>query len=54
MQVYWNWTWDQHVEHDVPKLLTYISDETGSRVHYVGVSLVRECIDYCDFLPPYK
>ncbi|OAE30782.1 hypothetical protein AXG93_3522s1020 [Marchantia polymorpha subsp. ruderalis] len=36
---YWNWTWDQHVEHDVPKLLTYISDETGSRVHYVGVSL---------------
>ncbi|BFI27896.1 lysosomal acid lipase/cholesteryl ester hydrolase [Marchantia polymorpha subsp. ruderalis] len=37
--VYWNWTWDQHVEHDVPKLLTYISDETGSRVHYVGVSL---------------
>ncbi|PTQ26429.1 hypothetical protein MARPO_1733s0001, partial [Marchantia polymorpha] len=36
---YWNWTWDQHVEHDVPKLLAYISDETGSRVHYVGVSL---------------
>ncbi|OAE30283.1 hypothetical protein AXG93_2956s1360 [Marchantia polymorpha subsp. ruderalis] len=36
---YWNWSWDQHVEHDVPKLLTHIRDETGSRVHYVGVSL---------------
>ncbi|BBN01336.1 lysosomal acid lipase/cholesteryl ester hydrolase [Marchantia polymorpha subsp. ruderalis] len=39
MQAYWNLTWVQHVEHDVPKLLAYISEETGSRVHYVGVSL---------------
>lgn len=42
MQEYWNWSWDQHVEQDVPKLLTHIRDETGSRVHYVGVSLVSD------------
>ncbi|BBN01088.1 hypothetical protein MPTK1_2g04500 [Marchantia polymorpha subsp. ruderalis] len=31
MQENWNRTRDQHVEDDVPKLLTYIRDEKGSR-----------------------
>ncbi|KAL3682383.1 hypothetical protein R1sor_000405 [Riccia sorocarpa] len=35
---FWNWTWDDHAEDDVPVFLEYISKATGSAVHYIGLS----------------
>ncbi|PTQ41921.1 hypothetical protein MARPO_0032s0103, partial [Marchantia polymorpha] len=35
---YWNWTWDQHVQYDVPRMLQFVNSKTRSKVHYIGVS----------------
>ncbi|TVU08240.1 hypothetical protein EJB05_41637 [Eragrostis curvula] len=37
---YWDWTWDQIAEHDLPAVLQFVYDNTGGqRVHYIGHSL---------------
>ncbi|BBN12124.1 lysosomal acid lipase/cholesteryl ester hydrolase [Marchantia polymorpha subsp. ruderalis] len=35
---YWNWTWDDRAEYDLPAALNLINSETESKVHYIGVS----------------
>ncbi|KAG0626832.1 hypothetical protein M758_2G154800 [Ceratodon purpureus] len=35
---FWNWTWDQHVQYDLPAQLLFISTETNQPVHCIGVS----------------
>ncbi|CAM6085618.1 unnamed protein product [Calypogeia fissa] len=35
---YWNWTWDEHAMYDIPALLELVTTETGSAVHFVGIS----------------
>ncbi|KAL2651515.1 hypothetical protein R1flu_019643 [Riccia fluitans] len=35
---FWDWTWDEHAQYDVPAYLEYIKNVTGSPVHYIGMS----------------
>ncbi|CAM6118117.1 unnamed protein product [Calypogeia fissa] len=35
---YWNWSWDEFVDHDLPIMLNHIQANTNSKVHVVGVS----------------
>lgn len=35
---YWDWTWDEFVDHDLPIMLNHINANTHSKVHVVGVS----------------
>lgn len=37
---YWDWTWDELAEYDVPALLEFVLRKTGSKVFYVGHSQV--------------
>ncbi|KAK9682316.1 hypothetical protein RND81_10G064900 [Saponaria officinalis] len=36
---YWNWSWDELVEYDLPAAFNFIYSQTGQTVHYVGHSL---------------
>ncbi|KAI3776867.1 hypothetical protein L1987_46657 [Smallanthus sonchifolius] len=36
---FWNWTWDEIVASDLPAVITYIFQQTGQKIHYVGHSL---------------
>lgn len=40
MQEFWNWTWDQHAQYDLPAQLRFISTETDKPVHFIGASQV--------------
>lgn len=42
VQEYWNWTWDDRAEYDLPAALNLINSETESKVHYIGVSEVMD------------
>ncbi|KAG0558874.1 hypothetical protein KC19_10G060900 [Ceratodon purpureus] len=35
---YWNWSWDQHAQYDLPAQVLYISTETNQPVHFIGLS----------------
>ncbi|KAL3693302.1 hypothetical protein R1sor_006953 [Riccia sorocarpa] len=35
---FWDWTWDDQAQNDVPTYLDYINNTTGSAVHYIGLS----------------
>ncbi|KAH8942953.1 hypothetical protein BDL97_13G023300 [Sphagnum fallax] len=37
-QAYWDWTWDQHAQYDLPAQLLFINNVTHKRIHYIGVS----------------
>ncbi|KAI3991473.1 hypothetical protein MKX01_016304 [Papaver californicum] len=36
---YWNWSWDEIVEFDLPATFDFVYKQTGQKVHYVGHSL---------------
>ncbi|KAF3443380.1 hypothetical protein FNV43_RR13062 [Rhamnella rubrinervis] len=36
---YWEWSWDELVDIDLPALFQYVQNQTGQRLHYVGHSL---------------
>ncbi|CAH9089575.1 unnamed protein product [Cuscuta epithymum] len=36
---YWDWTWDDLVEQDLPTIVKLVFDTTGQKVHYVGHSM---------------
>nr|XP_016506371.1 PREDICTED: triacylglycerol lipase 2-like [Nicotiana tabacum] len=36
---YWEWSWDELVDFDLPATLKYVHDQTGQKLHYVGHSL---------------
>jgi len=38
---YWDWTWDELAEFDLPAMLKFVMTTTGSKVFYVGHSQVR-------------
>lgn len=41
MQAFWDWTWDQLADYDLPAVLEFVYNRTGGmKVHYVGHSLV--------------
>lgn len=40
IQAYWDWSWDELVQYDVPATFQYVHDQTGQKIHYVGHSLV--------------
>lgn len=40
---YWDWTWDELAEYDLPAMLQFIVTKTGSKVFYVGHSQVALC-----------
>lgn len=35
---YWDWTWDELAEYDLPAMLQFVVTKTGSKVFYVGHS----------------
>lgn len=39
-QAYWEWSWDELVDFDLPATFKYVHDQTGQKLHYVGHSLV--------------
>ncbi|XP_047940781.1 triacylglycerol lipase 2-like [Salvia hispanica] len=36
--VYWDWSWDELVAHDLPATFEYVHNQTGQKLHYVGHS----------------
>ncbi|KAK4397834.1 Triacylglycerol lipase 2 [Sesamum angolense] len=36
---YWDWSWDELVEYDLPAFVQYVNGQTGQKLHYVGHSL---------------
>ncbi|KAI3844701.1 hypothetical protein MKX03_023339 [Papaver bracteatum] len=36
---YWDWTWDQLVQYELPATFHYVHDQTNQKIHYVGHSL---------------
>jgi lysosomal acid lipase/cholesteryl ester hydrolase len=41
VQAFWDWTWDQLADYDLPAVLEFVYNRTGGmKVHYVGHSLV--------------
>jgi predicted alpha/beta hydrolase len=41
LQAFWDWTWDQLADYDLPAVLQFIYNKTGGqKVHYIGHSLV--------------
>ncbi|XP_070031603.1 triacylglycerol lipase 2-like isoform X2 [Nicotiana tomentosiformis] len=36
---YWEWSWDELVDFDLPATLKYVHDQTAQKLHYVGHSL---------------
>ncbi|KAF3662184.1 putative xyloglucan endotransglucosylase/hydrolase protein 2-like [Capsicum annuum] len=36
---YWEWSWDELVDFDLPATFKYVHDQTGQKLHYVGHSL---------------
>ncbi|KAI3842424.1 hypothetical protein MKX03_035031 [Papaver bracteatum] len=36
---YWNWSWDEIVQFDLPATFDFVYKQTGQKVHYVGHSL---------------
>lgn len=36
---YWNWSWDELVAYDLPAAFTFVYNQTGHKIHYVGHSL---------------
>ncbi|KAI3930466.1 hypothetical protein MKW92_019306 [Papaver armeniacum] len=37
---YWDWTWDQLVQYELPAIFQYVHDQTNQNIHYVGHSLL--------------
>ncbi|XP_010252996.1 PREDICTED: triacylglycerol lipase 2-like [Nelumbo nucifera] len=35
---YWDWSWDQFVEYDLPATFQYVHHQTGKKIYYVGHS----------------
>lgn len=40
---YWDWTWSELAEYDLPAMLEFVMTTTGSKVFYVGHSQVKPC-----------
>jgi hypothetical protein len=41
LQAFWDWTWDQLADYDLPAVLQFIYNQTGGqKIHYIGHSLV--------------
>ncbi|XP_043707391.1 triacylglycerol lipase 2-like isoform X2 [Telopea speciosissima] len=36
---YWNWSWDELVDYDLPATFNFVYHQTGQKLHYVGHSL---------------
>ncbi|ONK71891.1 uncharacterized protein A4U43_C04F13440 [Asparagus officinalis] len=36
---YWNWSWDELVAYELPALVSFVHQQTGQNLHYVGHSL---------------
>ncbi|KAL0400170.1 UNVERIFIED_CONTAM: Triacylglycerol lipase 2 [Sesamum radiatum] len=36
---FWDWSWDELVEYDLPAFVQYVNGQTGQKLHYVGHSL---------------
>ncbi|XP_042494016.1 triacylglycerol lipase 2 [Macadamia integrifolia] len=36
---YWNWSWDELVDYDLPATFDFVYHQTGQKLHYVGHSL---------------
>ncbi|KAF3636689.1 putative xyloglucan endotransglucosylase/hydrolase protein 2-like [Capsicum annuum] len=39
LMAYWEWSWDELVDFDLPATFKYVHDQTGQKLHYVGHSL---------------
>ncbi|CAL1407248.1 unnamed protein product [Linum trigynum] len=37
-KAYWNWSWDELVNYDLPATVGYVHNQTGQNMHYVGHS----------------
>ncbi|CAI0439938.1 unnamed protein product [Linum tenue] len=35
---YWNWSWDELVNYDLPATVDYVHNQTGEKLHYIGHS----------------
>ncbi|XP_042500349.1 triacylglycerol lipase 2-like isoform X2 [Macadamia integrifolia] len=38
-RAYWNWSWDELVEYDLPATIDFLYRQTGQKIHYVGHSM---------------
>ncbi|XP_051152246.1 triacylglycerol lipase 2-like [Andrographis paniculata] len=36
---YWDWSWDELVEYELPAMFQYVYEQTGQKLHYVGHSM---------------
>ncbi|KAK7339353.1 hypothetical protein VNO77_20014 [Canavalia gladiata] len=36
---YWNWSWEELANYDLPTFVQYVYNNTGQRIHYTGHSL---------------
>ncbi|XP_054799957.1 triacylglycerol lipase 2 isoform X2 [Prosopis cineraria] len=36
---FWNWSWDELVDYDLPAVFDYVFSQTGQKINYVGHSL---------------
>ncbi|KAI3978024.1 hypothetical protein MKX01_032401 [Papaver californicum] len=37
--VYWDWSWDELVQYDLPAFLGFVNQQTGKKINYIGHSL---------------
>jgi lysosomal acid lipase/cholesteryl ester hydrolase len=44
-QDYWDWSWDDLVTNDMPKMVDYVYTHTAQKPHFVGHSLVNKASD---------
>ncbi|XP_042499930.1 triacylglycerol lipase 2-like, partial [Macadamia integrifolia] len=36
---YWNWSWDEVAENDLPDIIDFVYNQTGDKLHYIGHSM---------------
>jgi len=40
LQAYWEWSWEELANNDLPATVQYVYDHTGQKMHFVGDSQV--------------
>ncbi|XXG50270.1 hypothetical protein AAC387_Pa02g4312 [Persea americana] len=36
---YWDWSWDELVQYELPAIVGFVHSQTGQKMHFVGYSL---------------